>query len=162
MECVSCGNPVPAGFKEFCSRPCFRDHMRKGSEERAERYAGFARAIAEAEEAGRAALAATVPVPMVVEQHARPFDDASPVTRAYVVEGGACGFAWVTVPGTGSFAAWARKHLPDVRKEYYGGILIRNVREGGQSMARKSEFARAYAAKLREHGIAARPHDRID
>ncbi len=45
------------------------------------------------------------PRPMVVQQHANPMDNGSPVVARWDVAQGVCGFAWVVVrPGNSSFA----------------------------------------------------------
>lgn len=131
------------------------------AKQRASLYKGYAALIAEAQAAGEAALAAATPVPMIVTQHANPLNDASPVTRAYYVEGGTCGFAWVSVfPGGSSFARWARKNAGFASSTSMGTYLW--VRQGGQSMDRKEAYARAYVKVLQAAGIQAYLGSRMD
>jgi hypothetical protein len=71
-------------------------------------------------------LAATrlTPRPMIVQQHANPLDDDSPVVAHWDVSQGVCGFAWVVVsPGTSAFAKWLVKH-DYAKPHYYGGVSI--------------------------------------
>ena len=104
----------------------------------------------QAHAAGMQALQAAAPVPMVVVG----------AGAAYVVEEGACGFAWVTCKGNTKFARWA-KAAGVARPSIMGGLRI-NVWEGGQSMARKEAYAHAYAATLRAAGVDAYAHSRMD
>jgi hypothetical protein len=48
--------------------------------------------------AGQAKMKATTPTPMLVAEHQNPMDDRSPIKKAWLVESGVCGFAWVTIP----------------------------------------------------------------
>ena len=98
---------------------------------------------------------------MVIQQHANPLDDSSPVTQQWTVNEGPCGFAEVRLPkGNSSFAHWAKKNA-GFRKHYYGGVSFW-VSDFGQSMDRKYEFARAAASILNEHGIDAYASSRLD
>ena len=86
------------------------------------------------------------------------FDENEPV---YFVEGGVCGYAWVTVrPANSSFALWLKKNK-GASTGYYGGMQLW-VREFGQSMQRKEAFAKAFAEVLREAGINAFSESRMD
>jgi hypothetical protein len=126
-----------------------------------ERYRAILR---EAEEAGRKAGDAVVPVPMVVVERASPLDDNSPVVREYPpVMGGVCGFAWVTLkPATSAFAKFLKKAFPNDWNKAYEGGLSYWVHGYGQSMTRKEAFAHAYAAVLREYGFKAYANSRMD
>lgn len=77
-----------------------------------------------------------------------------------VVEGGPCGFAWVSFKGNTAFGR-AMKKLNLASPGYPTGLQVW-VGEFGQSMARKSAYARAYAAVLRGYGIDAYPQSRMD
>lgn len=122
----------------------------------------FLRLVTKAHEAGLEAGNASTPVPMVVEQHADPTDDNSPVEGKWFVEGGACGFAWVLIrPATSSFARWAKKNVPGAHNDYYGGLGI-SCHEFGQSMQRKEAYCRAYAKVLDEAGIDCSVRSRMD
>jgi hypothetical protein len=55
------------------------------------------RVIAEAEVAALAAMKSAKTTPMTVQQHASPFNDASPVVKSWHVPEGPCGFAWVHI-----------------------------------------------------------------
>lgn len=115
-----------------------------------------------AELAGMAAGEAAVPTPMVVFERENPWDETSPVKRLYApVAAGVCGFAFVTVrPGTGSFARYAKARL-GWRKAYYGGMQT-SVFAFGQSLERKTAYARAYAGVLTEAGVPAYVETRMD
>lgn len=116
----------------------------------------------EAHKAGLVALKAAIPTPMVVGTPSTPLgNDIDETKPMYFVEGGVCGFAWVTVrPGNCSFAVWCRKNGIG-HKAYYGGWELW-VSEGGQSMERKEEYARAFAKVLTKHGIKAYSGSRMD
>ena len=85
VACKSCGGPVPAGFKEFCSRSCFSDHMKKGKADREARYAEFERLWSAAHSAGLAAALAATPPAMVVQRRSDPMDDTSPIEKEWIV-----------------------------------------------------------------------------
>lgn len=110
--------------------------------------------------AGYAAGLAALPTPMVVQRHAHPLDDSSPVVQQWRVDEGACGFAWVWTPGDTPFARWARRQR--LFGSHYGGGVALWVRHFGQSVERKEAYADAYAAVLREAGIKAFGQSRLD
>ena len=122
----------------------------------------------EAHAAGMAAAKKCVPTPMIVSEHANPWDDNSPVVKQYApIMGGVCGFAWVNVrPGTCSFARWASKRDLGYADSYYGGytIYVHGTDFPGfeQSMEIKEAYAGAFAAFLRDHGINASARSRMD
>jgi hypothetical protein len=114
-----------------------------------------------AKEAGDSALAACVPVPMVVCEHANPLDDSSALVKAWNVPSGVCGFAWVVVrPGNCSFALWLKKHKGAARG-YHGGMQLW-THAGGQSIEKKEAYARAFADVVRASGIDAYLDSRED
>jgi hypothetical protein len=80
--------------------------------------------------------------------------------RAYVVEGGVCGFAWVEVPrqegAKALLTAMAEKGLVAYHK---GRAMVSHY---GQSMTRAEAFAYAFADSLRASGYDVRPGSRID
>ena len=122
----------------------------------------FMRLAIKADEAGRKAAEECKPVPMVVSQHKNMLDDNSPVEKEWYVADGVCGFAWVVIkPGTSSFAKWAKINLPYTYRGYYGGLEISSPLMT-QSMARNEAYCSAYARILREAGINAYMHSRID
>lgn len=118
--------------------------------------------FAKADAAGQAAGEAHAPQPMYVVQRENPFDDNSPIVKAYPpVMDGVCGFAWVNIrPGNSSFASWLRKRGLG-HKGYHGGWEYW-VRGFGQSYERKMAYARAFAAVLSEAGIQAYASGRLD
>jgi hypothetical protein len=126
---------------------------------KADAKALYARAV----EAGEAAAAACTPTPMYVVERAHPLDDTSPIVKAYApVMAGVCGFAWINIrPGNGSFARFLRAEGLGDRDSYYGGVSVR-VFGYGQSYERKSAYASAFAAVLREAGVEAYPMSRLD
>jgi hypothetical protein len=115
-----------------------------------------------AHRAGMAAGEAVTPMPMVVVEHANQLDDNSPIVRSYApVMDGPCGFAYVTVrPATGSFARWAKANRGWFAA--YGGGLQLSVGAFNQSVTRKSAYASAFAAVLREAGVSAYGSSRMD
>lgn len=116
----------------------------------------------EAHAAGMAAGEAARPTPMIVQEHANPLDDNSPVIREYApVMDGVCGFGIVRIrPGNSAYARWI-KAAGLGRKGYTGGVEIW-VRAFGQSAERKGAYADSYAAVLREAGISAYSETRLD
>lgn len=115
---------------------------------------------AAADAAGKQAAALLTPEPMVVVQRANPFDDSSPIVKAYAPElDGPCGFAWINVPGNSAFGRYAKKlgH----RKGYPKGIDIW-VRDYRQSYQLKDAYARGFAAVLRANGVNAYAQSRLD
>lgn len=114
-----------------------------------------------AHEAGTAAGSALSVAPMVVQQHADMMDDKSPVVQQWEVEGGPCGFAWVSL-----FKVLGKKRALAMEKgfsvDHYAGGLRLSVMQFGQSMAKKEAYAEAYAAVLREAGFSAYAGSRMD
>ena len=112
--------------------------------------------------AGMAAGEAAVPEPMYVVERENPFDDGSPVVKAYApVMDGMSGFATVTIrPGTSAFAKFLRK-IGVSHKAYYGGEEM-FVHVFGQSVERKYAYATAFAAVLKEAGVTAYAASRLD
>lgn len=117
---------------------------------------------ARAHAAGYAAGSDFTPTPMHVVEHSNPLDDSSPVKRDYgLYADGVCGFAWVNVrPGNSSFARWLTKTNIG-RAAYEGGVQLW-ISHFGQSMERKSAYARAYAQVLTDAGIRAYAESRMD
>ena len=124
----------------------------------------------EAVQAGKDALDNCIPKPMVVEQHSNMLNDHSPVEKAWVVEGGVCGFAWVSLkantPENRSFLNDMKRvgFLKDrgaFSKAYEGGYQYW-VSQGGQSLARKEAFAHAFCKVLTDNGITAYVQSRMD
>jgi hypothetical protein len=110
------------------------------------------------------------PTPMIVGTPTTPLGNEIDYDKQHwVVPGGVCGFAWVTItPGTHGFAKWAAANGYG-RKHYYGGTAI-HIHEHltgltgplVQSMELKQAFAAGYAATLREAGITAHAGSRMD
>ena len=74
---------------------------------------------------------------------------------------GLCGFAWVNIsPARGAFVNYLKSRQVG-SKGYYGGFEIW-VREFGQSVDRKTAFARAFADVLNKYGINASVGSRLD
>jgi hypothetical protein len=80
--------------------------------------------------------------------------------KTYVLDG-LCGFAWVNIsPARGAFVNYLKSRQVG-SKGYYGGYEIW-VREFGQSVDRKTAFARAFADVLNKYGIEASVGSRLD
>jgi len=121
----------------------------------------------EAKEAGMSALKAADPIPMTVTDG----------TQNWHVEGGVCGFAWVSFKHkgeTGKFLNYLKKlglvetaqtgrhgQSVEITKSYGGGFSYW-VSEGGQSMQRKEAFAFAMSKYLRNNGIECYAGSRMD
>lgn len=107
--------------------------------------------------AGAAKVAGAKVVPMVVQQHASPIDDSSPVVKKWFVEDGVCGFAWVKVKGVGKFANFLKQNKDkfpglSVHKGYPGGLEI-SVHAYNQSLQKKEAYAQGMAEIFRGAGI---------
>ena len=100
--------------------------------------------------AGMAAGIKHRPVPVLVGQGTSLFSTEIDYTKqTFLLDDGACGYAWVTIhPGNSKLAREFTK-LGIARKAYGGGVQIW-VSEFGQSVDRKEAYAYAYAEKLRE------------
>jgi hypothetical protein len=106
-----------------------------------------------AHEAGMTAGINAMPLPMLVtEEGAR--------ARSWLVDEGACGFAWVAFKGNTAWARWAKKQ--GIARSHYPSGLCVWVGEFGQSVARKEAYAYAYALVLRDNGIDAYASSRLD
>lgn len=121
-------------------------------------------------EAGMEALNNKIPTPMIVEQHANVMDDKSPVTQAWKVDGGVCGFADIrfkanTTPNRKFLAGLKKAGLVGEHgtwsKSYQGGYSYW-VSQGGQSLERKEAFAYAFEKVLEANGISAYVSSRMD
>lgn len=124
----------------------------------AKKYAAIAAA---ADAAGKAAVAATTPTPMIVGEAVSLFSDEIDYSKpTYYVAGGPCGFAWTWLKGNTGFGRWAKKE-GIARSGYPTGLNIRAAVQG-QSYELKMAYAQAYAAVLRENGITAYAEGRLD
>ena len=103
-----------------------------------------------------------IPTPMIVGTPTTPLgNDIDTTKKVYKVDGGVCGFAWVHFAGNTSFGRWAKKKGL-ARKDWPNGLAI-SCHEFGQSMTKKSAYARAFAKILRDEGnIKAYAMSRID
>ena len=80
--------------------------------------------------------------------------------KTYILDG-LCGFAWVNIsPARGAFVNYLKSRQVG-SKGYYGGYEIW-VREFGQSVDRKTAFARAFCDVLAKYGIEASVGSRLD
>ncbi len=110
-----------------------------------------------AQSAGLEAGMNALPEPMTVTESDLM---GNPIGRSWTVSEGACGFAWVTFAGNTAWGKWA-KAQGIASKGYPKGLQIW-VSEFNQSVERKEACAQAYAKVLREHGIEAYAHSRLD
>lgn len=156
-----------AGKSKYCrehrkaARAAWKEMIGRKADERVARGKGHADLYDKAHAAGVLAAGAKIPIPMIVQQHANPLNDNSPVTQQWQVDGGVCGFAWITVrPGNSSFALWLKKNK-DASKSYRGGMEIW-VSAYCQSMERKEAYAQAFTDILREAGLNAYAGSRMD
>jgi hypothetical protein len=106
-----------------------------------------------AHEAGMTAGINACPLPMLVTE-----DSAR--ARSWLVDEGACGFAWVVFKGNTAWGRWAKKQ--GIARSHYPSGLCVWVSEFGQSVARKEAYAYAYALVLKENGIDAYSSSRLD
>lgn len=66
----------------------------------------------------------------------------------------------MTVKGNTSFGRWAKQN-DLARPDYPSGLAI-SCHDFNQSIARKEAYAEAFAKVLRENGISAYAHSRLD
>lgn len=96
--------------------------------------------------AGMAAGKAAIPQAMTVVDSRR--------GKFWVEAEGACGFAWVVLPGNSDLGrAW--KRLGYASKHYPKGLCVW-VSEFNQSLTRKEAYARAFVKRLAELGYSDR------
>ena len=114
-----------------------REKIAYEKQARLDRFARFEEIYQLAREAGWDAHEADIPTPMTVVS----------ASQEWLIEDGACGFAWVIVrPGTSSFARWLVKNGHG-SAAYGGGVMIW-VNTQSQSLARKQAYAQAFAGVL--------------
>ena len=112
--------------------------------------------------AGMRALAACKPEPMVIGSAVGLSNRIDTTQPIYIVDDGACGFAWVNVkPGNSAFAKWLVKNGHARKDSYYGGVTVW-VTEGGQSIGKKEAYANVFARVLTDAGIRAYAASRLD
>ena len=129
-----------------------REKISAESKARAIRNEGFAALIDIAHAEGIKAGRNCRPIPMIVS-------DASGIAIE-CVDDGACGFAWVVIPGNSAFGRWAKKQ-GRARPHYPRGLCFW-VSDFGQSVDRKTAYAGAFAQVLRNAGIDAYADSRLD
>ena len=133
--------------------------------------------------AGWKAAREATPTPMTVYEADGLTDRPKPGGKSWYVSEGVCGFAWVTLrPATTGFARWLRKHRMADRNDWGGRDALRSTNEaeggswskgyhggyemwvwaGGQSLARKEAFARAFADVLKDAGYTTYVGSRMD
>lgn len=115
--------------------------------------------------AGIAAFHAAKPTPMVVGEAKGLFGNEIDYSKkTYYVADGVCGFAWINVrPARGSFVAFCKENKLG-HNGYYGGydVSLKGEAAMSQSYERKMEYARAFAAVLKEAGLTAYAEGRLD
>lgn len=147
-----------------------REKIAAEKQERLARYESFAAAVAKAAQAAEDAAKATVPTPMIVQQHASPLDDRSPVIKEWRVDGGPCGYATIYVrPATCSFARWAVKSGLGRVSRYHGGVALSVYPQFSkssplcQSYEVNTAYANAYAKALEDAlGLSLYVHSYLD
>ena len=117
----------------------------------------------QAHAAGMAAGNGCTPTPMVVGQPTTPLgNDIDYSKETYYVSDGVCGFAWINIkPARGKFVKYLKDNDIGRKDSYYGGYTIW-VSGFGQSLDRKSAYARAFAEVLNENGLKAYAMSRMD
>lgn len=111
--------------------------------------------------AGFAAGKAAIPDPMVVVQADPLTGKPLPGATRHVVDGGVCGFAYLTItPATSAFVRWLKKNGNGHAR--YGGGWEMSISGFGQSMTRKEAAAKEMARVLQDNGINASYYSRMD
>lgn len=115
-------------------------------------------------EAAKKAVDACTPVPMVVREADGLSDRPKPGGKEWFVADGVCGFAWIEMRGTSSFARWAKAQ--EIGRVYSSGGLHISAftldRRINQSLQKGEAAARAAAEVLRAGGVECYPNSRID
>ena len=113
--------------------------------------------------AGMAAGNGCTPTPMVVGQPTTPLgNDIDYSKETYYVSDGVCGFAWINIkPARGKFVKYLKDNNIGRKDSYYGGYTIW-VSGFGQSLDRKSAYARAFVKVLNDNGLKAYAMSRMD
>jgi hypothetical protein len=102
-----------------------------------------------------------VGVPKFIVGDAIGLSDEIDYSKPTYVLDGLCGFAWVNIsPARGAFVTYL-KSIGIGSKSYHKGYEIW-VSEFGQSIDRKTAYARAFATVLQSYGIDARIGSRLD
>lgn len=112
-----------------------------------------------AHDAGISAVNELQVTPMVVQRHANPLNDNSPIVESYFVEDGVCGFASVIVKNI-KFANFLKKNNIG-RKNWNGGYAI-NISAFNQSLQKKEAYAYAFSRVLNSNGINSYVDSRMD
>ena len=117
----------------------------------------------EAHSEGMRAGHGCTPTPMVVGTPTTPLgNDIDYDKETYYVADGMCGFAWINIkPARGKFVKFLKDNDIGRKDSYYGGYTIW-VSGFGQSLDRKSAYARAFAEVLNENGLKAYAMSRMD
>ena len=117
----------------------------------------------EAHTKGMAAGNACTPTPMVVGEPTTPLgNDIDYSKDTWYVSDGVCGFAWVNIkPARGKFVKFLKDNNIGRKDSYYGGYTIW-VSGFGQSLERKSAYARSFAKVLDDNGLKAYSMSRMD
>jgi hypothetical protein len=147
------------------------EYVKKAKNTVVKKANGATEIMNKAYQAGMEALNKCVPVPMVVEQHVNVMDDKSPVTKAWHVANGVCGFASITFKANTtknrSFMNALKKEglLSNDINDFNEKVLWKKrlsgpgytywIREGGQSLQKKEAFAYAFNQVLADNGIEA-------
>ena len=128
----------------------FKDMLEANKVAKAQRETDFQRILDAAIQAGNAAHETAKTIPMVVEQRANILNDRSPVVEQYVVEGGVCGFGWVSIaPCNSQFANWLKEKGYTI--DGYAKCINLRPRLGSQSMARQEAWAYACSKFLNDN-----------
>ena len=103
------------------------------------------------------------PTPMIVGTPTTPLgNDIDYEKDVHYVSDGACGFAWVNIkPARGKFVKFLKDNNIGRKDSYYGGYTVW-VSGFGQSLDRKTAYARAFADVLTTNGIKAYSMSRMD
>lgn len=121
----------------------------------------FSALYAAADKAGQDAVKALSVKAMVVGSAKGIFSNEIDYSKpTYLIEDGACGFAWINLKGNSAFGKWA-KAAGKAAKDYPSGLSIW-VSAFNQSLQKKEAYAYAFAKVLQDNGVYAVAGSRMD
>jgi len=137
-----------------------KDERKRRQAEKASGNKEFQAIYDEARKAGLLAGQGSTPNPIIVSEVGlddKPYNGS----QSWLINEGACGFAWIDIPSREAFGKWIVAIGYGDRETYKHCVEIW-VGEFNQSVARKEAYAEAFAKVLQKYGITAYAGSRLD